>query len=992
MLVNNGIDVNEITNDSFMTIFDNLPYELKNRLLKLNVDGQYDFDKNFQKAQDAFKESKKAFRPLTDKYDLSYFYKIGLCRNLLDKRGFFKPTVNWNVAYRDFNVYTLTKRDMDGFDYHGIDERMFYRDGIHSKTREKYDEHFFNQQGFWCEFDGTDYVATDRKVDNHGFNQDGFYCDLQPDGTYIVTDQKVHNNFDIEGHYYKLNSKGRLIRTDSKRDDDGYDIDGLDDRKFNRDGINDLTNTILDVYGFNKAGFFCIQKEDGTIIETKSLYNKYYFDCYGFYYGLDENGNRVKTDRKTNPIGFNIDLICESTGKKYDSTFFDIDGFVYEENEKGEYVLTDKRINEKGFDCESNFYELQEDGTYLPTGKKINNEGYDYEGFFVQEDGTRTKYAPDGYDCNGLNQYGFDRDGIHCVTKEKYDSRGFMADGLFHLLPNGKQVKRPTIYDNHYFDIKGFYYDKNLTGNRVKTKRKTDYRHFDCKGFNHRTNGILDERNFDFDGYFYYKKKSTGEYVKTKSRVDRGRFDCNGTTYNLDGKPIGSELNIYGFNVNRKWKYTELYDPYGFDYDGVNVHTGKIIDKNNFDRDGFFYVFDEETERFVKAQPERKVNDYNFDRDGYIWENGRKTNNKRTADGYNIDGWDVHMFNRDGINMNTGTMVNSRGFNQQGYYCIKQEDGTFIVTDRIYDDEGYNIDGYDENGFTREHNYLTGKKVDDYGFKYDGINIKTGTEWDIHKFNIKKIHQSTHCEVDEYGFNIDGYYCIKQEDGSFLVTEDKVDPDGFNIDGRDSRNFDRNGFYNGEPGRIYDERGYKADCTYKDTGLMYNERYYDYRGLNIFTEHSLDVRGFDENGIYRKAKSPQQYDLNGFDVDGINEETQTKFDKNGYNCYGVDKTGRKKDGKLHESIKIFIEYTEFILKGGNERDWINAKKINELKLKKDLFMACEMFPELKEELMQKCEELLRQIDENEKSTNLQDKIKNMALKQRKKRLDKILEF
>jgi len=619
----------------------------------------------------------------------------------------------------------------------------------------------------------------------------------------------------------------------------------------------------------------------------------------------------------------------------------------------------------------------------------------------------------------GLDKNKFDKNGIHSITKTEYNERGFKADGLFYKFPNGEILEKGRRLDNHFFDIHGYYYEKNKEGKyqKVKNERhwfsndepiylKTNPRGFNANGVNTITKTRIDRNKFDIDGYFYEKDKITGEYVKTKNKVDRGRFDCNGNNYDLEGKIRVDNyynLNVYGFDFKTK-KYHPVSsngsfgipketDDYGFDYNGVNKQTGKIIDQNQFDRDGFYYMFDERDRRFYKVKPETKLNEYSFDRDGFIWENGKKTTKVRTKDGYDFEGFDTHKFDRKGINEFTGLSVNENGFNQQGYYCIRQEDGKYVATEEKYDNDGFNIDGFDKNGFSREHLTESGKKANNHNFRYDGINENTGTEWDEHGFNIKGIHKITGKKVDEHTFDIDGHYCIEQEDGSYISTEEIYDKEGYNIDGRNERNFDRDGYYNGEKDNFYDERGFKNDGTYMETGLRYNERLFDYKGINAITKFRLDVRGFNEEGYWSRSRFKERYDAKGFDANGINKHTNTEFDSEGYNCYGVDKNGKGRDGNIHIYISNTRRYIEdTVLKGVSIQNWCKANKLSETQLRKELFMASEMFPAIKEEVCVLCNKLKEQIIENEKKNTREAMIKNMPLKQKVKKAEKIFEI
>ena len=106
--------------------------------------------------------------------------------------------------------------------------------------------------------------------------------------------------------------------------------------------------------------------------------------------------------------------------------------------------------------------------------------------------------------------------------------------------------------------------------------------------------------------------------------------------------------------------------------------------------------------------------------------------------------------------------------------------------------------------------------------------------------------------VDSYGFNREGYYCKKQEDGTYINTGLRYTPTGFARDGKhvitksteDLRGFDINGKCWLNNKRQYDKAGFRQDGTHKDTGELY------YDGYNAF--------GLDESGKNRQGKTPAE--------------------------------------------------------------------------------------------------------------------------------------
>lgn len=267
-----------------------------------------------------------------------------------------------------------------------------------------------------------------------------------------------------------------------------------------------------------------------------------------------------------------------------------------------------------------------------------------------------------------------------------------------------------------------------------------------------------------------------------------------------------------------------------------------------------------------------------------------------------------------------------------------------IKTGNMYDKDGYNIEGYDKHDFDRKFiNKKTRTIVDEYGFNYLGINKKTGTIVDKHGFDINGIWYnlidgkliSTESKYDERGFTIDGkaHDPITHE----LIYKNyssEYDLEGYDIDGYDKRGFDRNHLHKDTETK-YDRNGFdylgktrplkrnsdgkiirpivnkyffSSDGYYwvrtgngkiKKTNRIYSDRGFDINGKHL-DGNLWDDRGFDRDGFYWKEdkngnriKTEQKYDDGYFDVDGYYYEkkdgerikTDRKKDENGFNCY-----------------------------------------------------------------------------------------------------------
>ncbi len=81
---------------------------------------------------------------------------------------------------------------------------------------------------------------------------------------------------------------------------------------------------------------------------------------------------------------------------------------------------------------------------------------------------------------------------------------------------------------------------------------------------------------------------------------------------------------------------------------------------------------------------------------------------------------------------------------------------------------------------------------------------------------------------------------------------------------------------------------------------------YDKNGFNIFgihkiTKKKLDVQGYNKEGYNKEGYNKEGYNKIGYDIkgwnkEGINENTKSKYDKKGYNINGYDREGYDKFG------------------------------------------------------------------------------------------------
>ena len=527
----------------------------------------------------------------------------------------------------------------------------------------------------------------------------------------------------------------------------------------------------------------------------------------------------------------------------------------------------------------------------------------------------------DGFIINGPSEYG----NINIETGTYWNEEGIDVDG----------------YDEHGYNKKGY----------------------DRSGYN--KNGI-DRNNFDKDGIFY-EQQEDGTFINTGRKVDNNGFNKKGMFCELqkDGTYIEteSEINHYGFSRDGFWYPRNAH--YYSDY-----YEGRIVDNNFFDKDGYYW------------------------RPAQEGESGKFINRREYV--------------------NSHQKINDRGFDRDGYWYIKKKDGTIEKTDRKFDNNGFEIDGLctrktvsgkqirikqNQYGFDLEGNYYPIRggrysdkpygKYDNFGFDVNGINIKTGSRLDENNFDRNGIYykrqsdgklKSTGSRVNERGFNRLGHYCKLQSDGKYIDTKEIVDPEGYTMNGYDLHGFSKRGFYHDIDGQIYDPHGFRQDGTYLETGLTYNKRKFNIDGRHIITKKKRDLRGFDIDGnndirLYGK-ETTTKYDSDFFDEDGKHIETG-EFFYNGYNAYHVDENGKLRNGQEHEYITFARNYIQGMLSTEKNNQYLksaqeylrslNVRNADEEKYRITyiLYAAGEMYPQIKQDLMNEIEKTMKEIQEKQ---------------------------
>ena len=335
-----------------------------------------------------------------------------------DKNGFYceerlNPDTGRYMVYR-----TNSKCDKHGFDrngfYHEIDS-----DGKRKKesSGRLYDERHFDIDGNYCIVNARGEIigrkpthpsgfdidkicyATKKIVDEHGFDIDGFYCEEKINPStgvveYIRTTSRINSyGFDREGFYHEIGPNGERKEESSGKKENT--------RGFKSNKINTSTNSYVDENGF---------------------------DIDGLFYSNYSEAHSSKND----------DIPEDYKPRVYNNRFFDVDGYYYEENEEGIRVKTDRKYDDYGFDLSGYYWSLNADGTRIKTDSRYDENGYDSRGFNKKgiNRETNKKYDKRGFDSKGVNKY----------TNTELDIFGNNINGV--KISNGKADCKMLILNN----------------------------------------------------------------------------------------------------------------------------------------------------------------------------------------------------------------------------------------------------------------------------------------------------------------------------------------------------------------------------------------------------------------------------------------------------------------------------------------------------------------------------------------------------------------
>lgn len=231
--------------------------------------------------------------------------------------------------------------------------------------------------------------------------------------------------------------------------------------------------------------------------------------------------------------------------------------------------------------------------------------------------------------------------------------------------------------------------------------------------------------------------------------------------------------------------------------------------------------------------------------------------------GFDVDGYDREGFNQAGYDRDG---YNRDGFNEAGYNA------------EGFDREGFNQEGFDQAGFDREG-------FDKEGYNQEGFNKEGYDKAGYDKEGFDREGRNS-ADYDRDGFNSQGY----DRDG---FDKNGFDKDGFNRYGFNARGFDRDGFdANGFNAEGFDRSGFDRD-GFDKTG--FDKEGFDKAGFNQegFNKAGFDKEGFDKNGFNAEGYDREGFDQAGFDKTGFDKEG---FDKDGFNAQGFNREGFDKAG------------------------------------------------------------------------------------------------
>lgn len=538
-------------------------------------------------------------------------------------------------------------------------------------------------------------------------------------------------------------------------DTEGFDIDGLNSRKFNRAGNNNITGSIYDsngydIDGLNSGGFNMSNYHK----DTNTLYNPSGYDVNGYdIQGFNASGYHKDTNTLYNLDGYDIKGFNRTDYHKDTHTLYNLDG----------YNITG--VDSRGFNATG--YHKDTQTIFNPGGFAVNGlnvEGFNATGY---HNATHELYDPAGYNIDGFNSTGY-----HKVTGTLYDPVGYNIDGFNSM---GYHKVTGTLYDPAGYNTYGFNsmsYHKftgTLYGPDGFNQTGYDPRGFNITKFNKYTSTLFDPYGFDMDGFNSVGLdingfNSSGIHNITGTIFDPDGFDVNGLTACIsDGissncycdselcidkicynKLYKSRADLVSI-INWRTKFTakDMCKDSGLG-DGIHSYGKTLAKQIEFCRNscqekpGFILYYDkydtgppgcycEQTPYDACSERVSTTDSNRFTAYSYSYTEmvGLDDNHVYCRD------FDINGFSSTAIHKDTGTKYNTGGFDIMGYH---EETNTL-----------YGPDGFDVNG------------IDLYGFNRTGYNKDTNTLYNLNDFKQDKTHKDTGNIYNAIGYDIDGF-------------------------------------------------------------------------------------------------------------------------------------------------------------------------------------------------------------------------------------------
>lgn len=523
------------------------------------------------------------------------------------------------------NIHRTTGQEYDElfFDNDGIYWEQA-EDGSRRKTGKIYNEKMFDRKGNLYE------INQDGKVSKKGqtYNEYGFLSD----GLHYKTRSPIDpDGFDINGIWHKKGVDGEYISTGSIFNSKGWTRDKTTLRH-NVYGVTQKPNgepflDVVDDYGFDyfgryhkpvddvdKDGFTAFHKD--IIMYSEELYHRNYFQGtpYDIHY-FNQNGIHAKT------------------GTFLNEYHFDRNGYYWKKNDEGEYYNTYSYFNDEGWTIDKKKFIYNKlgvkvysstnergftiDHLYQPyksaSSSKTDEFGFDYYGINIT---TGTHLDENHFDINGF-WWRETENGELENTWLKYDDEGWSRKHV--------NIKTQSIRDEHGFNYLHLYYYPGYGKNKELKVSEYDPHGFNYLGIQRTTGKVYNQHHFDIDGFWY--KKVGKEYIKTDSKYDDegydiDRRDCHGFTKNGFYKKTRKRINEKGFFANGINVYTKGdYDLDGLTIDGelsphVNWDNIRSIKESNF-FDKRMYIEEIITDVYGRDSWRNLVEMYNVERDEF---------------------------------------------------------------------------------------------------------------------------------------------------------------------------------------------------------------------------------------------------------------------------------------------------------------------------------------------------------------------------------------